>query len=42
MTDKEFLRAVTNGETGLLQLLLDVLEETGPGHCVIGGVAVNA
>lgn len=42
MTDKEFLRAVTNGETDLLQLLLDVLEETGAGHCVIGGLAVNA
>lgn len=42
MTDKEFLRAVTNGETDLLQLLLDILEETGAGHCVIGGLAVNA
>jgi hypothetical protein len=42
MTDKEFLRAVTNGETDLLQVLLDVLEETGAGHCVIGGLAVNA
>lgn len=42
MTEKEFLRAVTNGETDLVQLLLDVLEETGAGHCVIGGLAVNA
>lgn len=42
MTDKDFLRAVTNGETDLVQLLLDVLAETGAGHCVIGGLAVNA
>lgn len=42
MTDKEFLRAVANGETDLLQVLLDVLEETGSRHCVIGGLAVNA
>lgn len=42
MTGKEFLHAVANGETDLLQVLLDVLEETGAGHCVIGGLAVNA
>ncbi|HEX6200676.1 MAG TPA: hypothetical protein VF150_10460 [Thermoanaerobaculia bacterium] len=42
MTGKEFLRAVANGETDLLQVLLDVLEEAGARHCVIGGLAVNA
>lgn len=42
MTDKEFLRAVANGEADVLQVLLEVLEETGAGHCIIGGLAVNA
>jgi hypothetical protein len=42
MTGREFLNAVANGETDLLQVLLDVLDETGAGHCVIGGLAVNA
>lgn len=42
MTDKEFLRAVANGETDLIQILLEVLEEAGAEHCVIGGLAVNA
>ena len=42
MTGKEFLNAVANGETDLLQTFLDVLRETGADHCVIGGLAVNA
>jgi hypothetical protein len=42
MTGKEFLNAVTGGRSDLLQLLLEVLEETGARHCVIGGLAVNA
>jgi hypothetical protein len=42
MTGKEFLHAVAKGEIDLVQNLLDILEETGAGHCVIGGLAVNA
>ena len=42
MTGKEFLTRVANGETDLLQVLLDVLDETAATHCVIGGLAVNA
>jgi hypothetical protein len=42
MTGQEFLRAVTNGKTDILRVILDVLEETGAAHCVIGGLAVNA
>lgn len=42
MTGKEFLNAVTGGRSDILQLLLEVLEETGARHCVIDGLAVNA
>lgn len=42
MTGKEFLRAVANGETDLLQAFLDVLREAGADHCVIEGLAVSA
>lgn len=42
MTRKEFLNAVANGEVDAVQLLLDLLEETGAAYCVIGGLAVNA
>jgi hypothetical protein len=42
MTEKEFFNAVANGESDILQLLLDILAETGAGYCVIGGLAVNA
>ena len=42
MTGKEFLAAVANGEVDILQLLLDILQETGSPYCVIGGLAVNA
>ena len=42
MTEKEFFNALTNGKTDILQLLLDILAETGSKYCVIGGLAVNA
>lgn len=42
MTGKEFLNAVANGETDLLEVLLDILQSTDAVHCVIGGLAVNA
>jgi hypothetical protein len=42
MTGKEFMQAVTNGQTDILQLLLNILDQTGTTYCVIGGLAVNA
>jgi len=42
MTGKTFMNAVANGEMDILQLLLDILAETGSDYCVIGGLAVNA
>ncbi|MBN2208471.1 MAG: nucleotidyl transferase AbiEii/AbiGii toxin family protein [Candidatus Coatesbacteria bacterium] len=42
MTGKEFLNSLANGKSDVLQLLLDILHETGSGYCVIGGLAVNA
>ncbi|MGA2033028.1 MAG: hypothetical protein ABSG68_12280 [Thermoguttaceae bacterium] len=36
------MRAVSNGEVDLLQLLLDMPARCGAGYCVIGGLAVNA
>ena len=42
MTGKEFLNAVSNRGTDLLQIFLDILEETSSKYCVIGGLAVNA
>jgi hypothetical protein len=42
MNAKEFLKFVTNDEVDLIQILLDILEETQTDYCVIGGLAVNA
>lgn len=42
MTSKEFLNTLANGEADILQLMLDILVETGSRYCVIGGLAVNA
>jgi hypothetical protein len=42
MTGKEFLRALANGRTDIVQTLLDILGESGAGYCLIGGLAVNA
>ena len=42
MTGKEFMNAVASGKTDIIQLLLNLLEETGTAYCVIGGLAVNA
>ncbi len=42
MTGKEFMNSVANGRTDIVQVLLDVLVDTGSAYCVIGGLAVNA
>ena len=42
MTGKAFLNAVANGRADILQVILDILADTGSPYCVIGGLAVNA
>lgn len=42
MTGKEFLNSVANGQLDIVQILLDILAETGSRYCVIGGLTVNA
>jgi hypothetical protein len=42
MRGKEFLNSLANGKSDILQLLLDILSETGSRYCIIGGLAVNA
>ena len=42
MTGKEFLNIVANGQSDIIQILLDILTETSSAYCVIGGLAVNA
>ena len=42
MTGKTFMNAVANSEIDILQLMLEILAQTGSEYCVIGGLAVNA
>ncbi len=42
MTGKEFMNAVANGKTDVVELFLKLLEDTDSTYCVIGGLAVNA
>ena len=42
MTGKEFINAVANGKLDIIQMILDILAETGSRYCLIGGLAVNA
>jgi len=42
MHSQTFFQKVTNGKIDLVQLLLDLLAETGADYCLIGGLAVNA
>lgn len=42
MTAKEFLNAVGHADVDILQILLDILQETQTPYCAIGGLAVNA
>jgi len=36
VTGKDFMNAVTNGQTDIVQLLLSLLGETGARYCVVG------
>ena len=42
MTGKEFLNSLANGQSDIIQSLLDIIAETASPYCVIGGLAVNA
>lgn len=42
MTKKEFINSLANGKADIIQVLLDILSETGSRYCLIGGLAVNA
>ena len=42
MTGKEFLNVLANGQSDIVQILLDIIAETASPYCVIGGLAVNA
>lgn len=42
MTGKEFLNSLANGQSDIVQILLDIIAETASPYCVIGGLGVNA
>jgi len=42
MTGKEFLNALANGQSDIVQILLNIIAERASPYCVIGGLAVNA
>ena len=42
MTGREFINSVANGKLDIIQMILDILTETGSRYCLIGGLAVNA
>ena len=42
MTSKEFLNSLANGQSDIVQILLDIIAEMASPYCVIGGLAVNA
>lgn len=42
MTAKDFIKAVANGKSDIIQVLLDIITRTGTPYCIIGGLAVNA
>ena len=42
MVGKKFVNRLANDRSDMIQILLDILSETGSRYCVIGGLAVNA
>jgi len=42
MTSKDFMNAVANGTSDVVQVFLDTLAELDAEYCIIGGLAVNA
>jgi len=42
MTGKEFINSIANGKLDIIQITLDILNDTSSRYCLIGGLAVNA
>jgi len=42
VTGREFVNRIANGKSDIIQILLDILSQTGSRYCLIGGLAVNA
>jgi hypothetical protein len=42
MTEKEFLKKISNGQTDIVKQFLDLLKKLKVDYCIIGGLAVNA
>lgn len=42
MTGKQFVNSLANDKSDIIQILLNILSETGSRYCLIGGLAVNA
>jgi len=42
MIGKEFINSVAKGKLDIIQMILDIMTETGSRYCLIGGLAVNA
>jgi hypothetical protein len=42
VTKKEFFNSIVNGNTDVIQLFLDLLDDSESDYCIIGGLAVNA
>jgi hypothetical protein len=42
MTAKDFIKAVSNGEVDIIQMLLDIIARIDTPYCIIGGFGVNA
>jgi hypothetical protein len=41
MAGKEFINSVANGKLDIIQMILDILTETGSKYCLISGLGVN-
>jgi hypothetical protein len=42
MTEKEFFKKISNGQTDIVKQFLDLLKKLKADYCIIGGLAVNA
>ena len=42
VTERVFFRTVTKDRIDIVELVLSLLDKTGAGYCVVGGLAVNA
>ena len=42
MTGKEFINSIAKGKLDVIQMILDIITDTGSRYCLIGGLAINA